>query len=416
MGVKPMMMCSDRADRWAGVAVLVGVMVAGCGSSDGQPSDVQVGGSIASEDVEPADWSLRFTPDPSARELHLLVRERACASGQSPDGRIVADVTESAEAIRLSVGVASLRGDQLCPENPAFPYVVTLSDAVGTRRIETTEHGIGDEPLVAVTLNVGRPSTLIVPASGADVGVNAWVEPRCETDPTDPSTEEFLPAWQSDTEVPDEALVASAAVEHYGLPVDGWHVLRFPSPGDRDSSWWTQYLDGVAVAQIRISPGVLGWVGGASVCAGLPPHFQPDDQPAELEVDDRSGVAPRLDIDDWLASVPGLRPIGQHWQFEATDQRCETWAAIEDIVLDHDATVTFTTHFGRWPGSIDVNGGTVRTEVAMGIADGDRGVMLITDDDQLVATDINESLVWDDVSNLTTCQLDQSISYTVSDR
>jgi hypothetical protein len=51
----------------------------------------------------------------------------------------------------------------------------------------------------------------------------------------------------------------------------------------------------------------------------------------------------------------------------------------------------------------------------MGIADGNRGVMLVTDEDELVARDIDEDLVWDDVSGLTTCRLDQPIAHTVPD-
>lgn len=417
VSVEPMMRTCDRTGRWVGLAVLVGVTVAGCGPGDDQQVGVEAGVSIASDEVEPADWSLRFTPGPSARELHLLVRERACASGRSSDGRIVADVSENAEAIRLTVGVAALPGDHGCPGNPASPYVVPLSEPVGTRRIEGSGRGIEDgDPATGVELLAREPSALIVPASDADVGMSAWVEPRCETEFTDSSTEEFLPGWESGAEAASEALVASAAAEHYGLPLEGWHVLHVPSPGERGSSWWTQYLDGVAVAQVRVSPGVLGWFGHAAVCAGLGSDFQPDDRPGKLEVDDRSAVAPRLDVDDWLASVPGLRVSDQHWRFDAADRRCETWAAIEDILLDHDATLTFTTQFGRWPGSIDANAGSVRSEVAMGIADGDRGVMLITDEDELVARDINEDLVWDDVSSLTTCQLDQPIAYTVPDR
>lgn len=407
----------DRTGRWLGLAVLVGVMIASCGSGDDQQVGVEEGGPTASDDVESADWSLRFTPDPSARELRLLVRERGCASGRSPDGRVVVDVRESAEAVRLSVGVAALPGDQDCSGNPAFPYVVPLSEPVGTRRIEGSGLGIEDgDPVIGVQLLAREPSSLIVPATEEDVGMRAWVEPRCETDPADPSSEEFLPGWESEAETESDALVASAAAEHYGLSVEGWHVVRVASPGERGSSWWTQYLDGVAVAQVRVSPGVLGWFGQASVCASILRDFQPDDQPAELEVYDRSALVPRLDVADWLATVPGLLVSGDHWRFETADRRCETWAAIEDVVLDHDATVTFTTRFGRWPGSVDVNGGEARTDVAMGIADGNRGVMLVTDGDELVARDINEDLVWDDVSSLTTCRLDQPIAYTVPDR
>jgi hypothetical protein len=61
-----------------------------------------------------------------------------------------------------------------------------------------------------------------------------------------------------------------------------------------------------------------------------------------------------------------------------------------------------------------MNGGAVRAEVAMGIADGHRGVMLITDGDRLVVSDLDQDLVWTDVSSLVPCRLDQELTYTVT--
>jgi hypothetical protein len=131
-------------------------------------------------------------------------------------------------------------------------------------------------------------------------------------------------------------------------------------------------------------------------------------------VSEPAGRAPRLDVDSWLASVPGLHPRDDGWKFETPDARCETWAAIEDVALAHGATVTFTSRFGAWPEPLDVNGGAVRADVAMGIADGSQGAMLTTDGDRLVLSDLDQDLVWTDVSSLVPCRLDHELRYTVT--
>lgn len=402
--------------RTLGSTLLVVGVFTSCGSADGVDEPVGANGSDVLSNVEPADWSLRFEPTPSAMGLHLLIRERACASGRSPEGRISVDVDETDERIGLSVGVSRLPGDQECPGNPAFPFVVTLSSPLGARLVDPSGEGIADDDQVDddVVPTVGEPSEVVVAASQTDVGMGTWVEPRCEADPADPASEEFLPLWETEGEFASEDLVIGAAVKHYGLDAEGWHVLRMASPSRSSSSWWTQYLDGVAVAQVRISPGMIGWIGHASVCAAIPPDFLPDAQPGDPEVSEPPGRAPRLDVESWLASVPGLHPSDDGWRFETPDARCETWAAIEDVALAHDATVTFTSRFGAWPHRLDVNGGSARAEVAIGIADGSRGVMLTTDGDRLLMSDLDQDLVWNGVSSLAPCQLDQELTYTVT--
>jgi hypothetical protein len=292
------------AIRTLGSTLLAVGMFTSCGSANGVEVPVGASGAGVLSNVEPADWSLRFEPTPSAMELHLLVRERACASGRSPEGRISVNVDETDERIALSVGVSRLPGDeQTCPGNPSFPLVVRLSSPLGARLVDPSGESIADDDQVddEVVLTVGEPSAMVVAASQTDVGLGTWVEPRCEADPADPATEEFLPPWDIEGEFASEDLVIGAAVEHYGLDAEGWHVLRMASPSRSSSSWWTQYLDGVAVAQVRISPGVIGWFGHAGVCAGIPPGFVPDAQPGDPEVSEPADRAPRLDIESWLA-------------------------------------------------------------------------------------------------------------------
>ena len=74
--------------------------------------------------------------DPGATVLKGFVVERACASGQSPEGRILApDVDYGAEALTITFSIAPLPGGQDCPGNQPFGVVFELVEPVGERPI-----------------------------------------------------------------------------------------------------------------------------------------------------------------------------------------------------------------------------------------------------------------------------------------
>ena len=74
--------------------------------------------------------------DPGATRLYGFVLERECASGQSPEGRILApDVDYGAEALTITFSIAPRPGDQDCQGNTPFGVVFELEDAVGGRPI-----------------------------------------------------------------------------------------------------------------------------------------------------------------------------------------------------------------------------------------------------------------------------------------
>ncbi|MET1232383.1 MAG: hypothetical protein ABWY52_05995 [Candidatus Limnocylindrales bacterium] len=74
--------------------------------------------------------------DPGSTVLRGFVVERACASGQSPEGRILApDVDYGAEALTITFSIAPLPGDQDCPGNQPFGVVFELDEPVGERPI-----------------------------------------------------------------------------------------------------------------------------------------------------------------------------------------------------------------------------------------------------------------------------------------
>jgi hypothetical protein len=83
-----------------------------------------------------ADLTLAATPSPETRTVELLVHERECASGQTAEGRVeLAGLEETAEEVRLLIGVRRLDGAQTCPSNPPTPFTVELSEPLGERAV-----------------------------------------------------------------------------------------------------------------------------------------------------------------------------------------------------------------------------------------------------------------------------------------
>ncbi len=92
---------------------------------------VELGGELGE-----ADLTLATAPARDARTLDLFVHERACASGQTAEGRVeLVGLEETAEEIRLEIGVRGLDGAQTCPSNPPTPYTVELSEPLGDREV-----------------------------------------------------------------------------------------------------------------------------------------------------------------------------------------------------------------------------------------------------------------------------------------
>ncbi|MEG3613949.1 hypothetical protein [Isoptericola haloaureus] len=88
-----------------------------------------VGGDVAIVTLDPDR-----PPDPTSRELNLLVTEMACNSGQDAAGRVrVAEQRETTTAVHLAVVVDPHGGAHDCQSNPATPYAVELDEALGER-------------------------------------------------------------------------------------------------------------------------------------------------------------------------------------------------------------------------------------------------------------------------------------------
>jgi hypothetical protein len=82
----------------------------------------------------PAAW--RVDPEarigPESTSIPVLVTEIECASGQSPEGRILDPLVEyRADAVVISISIYTDPGD--CPSNPEYPLTVALSEPLGDR-------------------------------------------------------------------------------------------------------------------------------------------------------------------------------------------------------------------------------------------------------------------------------------------
>jgi hypothetical protein len=88
----------------------------------------------------PATWT--FAPEqaigPQTTEFVAMVTERACASGQSSEGRIIGPQIEhfvDEKTLTITFQVRSLDGAQECPGNPPTPVRVVLGEPLGNRRL-----------------------------------------------------------------------------------------------------------------------------------------------------------------------------------------------------------------------------------------------------------------------------------------
>lgn len=85
-----------------------------------------------------AHWVLDPEKDPASAgtELHLLINERNCASGEPPVGReILPVVLEDSDTITIVVLVEPVSGAAECPSNPWYPITIHLSEPIGDRSL-----------------------------------------------------------------------------------------------------------------------------------------------------------------------------------------------------------------------------------------------------------------------------------------
>ncbi len=82
-------------------------------------------------------WLDPAAPPPAAEstQLAILLRERDCASGKPPIGRVLEPtVVTTAQAIEVAIGIRQ-QGNADCPSNPAYSMQLLLPEPIGSRRL-----------------------------------------------------------------------------------------------------------------------------------------------------------------------------------------------------------------------------------------------------------------------------------------
>jgi hypothetical protein len=91
------------------------------------------------DDVSLGRWWLdpaAGPPSAETTELSILVRETECASGHSPEGRILPPTfVVRDDAIDVTISIRRRPGDQDCPGNPAYPMRIDLPEALAARNL-----------------------------------------------------------------------------------------------------------------------------------------------------------------------------------------------------------------------------------------------------------------------------------------
>lgn len=89
------------------------------------------------EGIGPATWWLdpaAGPPGQEATELSAIIQEQSCASGQSPEGRVLAPaIVYGADAITITIAVRVIGGD--CQMTPEFPLTIQLAEPLGDRAL-----------------------------------------------------------------------------------------------------------------------------------------------------------------------------------------------------------------------------------------------------------------------------------------
>lgn len=111
-----------RAARSLGVGTVIWAIASGCGATDA-PRAVQIDPAFA-------------RPDVNTTVLHLLVTERACASGRPMGDRLLGpQIVEIVDAVLIAFAAIPQGGGQDCQENPEAPVTVELASPLGERTL-----------------------------------------------------------------------------------------------------------------------------------------------------------------------------------------------------------------------------------------------------------------------------------------
>lgn len=129
--------------------------------------------------VGPAGLLLATEPSPDQTTIDLLVIERACASGQSAEGRVeLVELEETDDQVRLHIGVRPYEpeGDATgvtCQGNPPTPFTVELAEPLGDRQVVD----VSVVPARALTVHRGPEASAASVDDGTVEAALSWEPP-----------------------------------------------------------------------------------------------------------------------------------------------------------------------------------------------------------------------------------------------
>jgi hypothetical protein len=111
---------------------VLAVSLGACGRPTPAPATFGPGVGLADFWVNPA--SLPLAAD--AKSISGFIREQACASGQSPEGRIQGPRIEyGTSSITVTFGVTKVGPAAECPSNPKYSITIFLAEPLGNRNL-----------------------------------------------------------------------------------------------------------------------------------------------------------------------------------------------------------------------------------------------------------------------------------------
>ena len=134
-----------RASRGVTIAAasLFAVIVAACSAGGATPAPSPEPSASPSPDpsgeVGPAGWWIdpaALPLDPATTVVPGILVERECASGRSPEGRVLPpEIEYGDDEIVITFQVTRPEGDQDCQGNPEFPLEIELAEPLGDRTL-----------------------------------------------------------------------------------------------------------------------------------------------------------------------------------------------------------------------------------------------------------------------------------------
>lgn len=121
--------------------MLLAILVTACsgGGSTPVPSLDPSSSPTAVGEAGPARWWVdptRLPLDPATTVISAILVERECASGQSPEGRVLPPgIVYGEDEIVVTFEVVRREGDQDCQGNPEFPIEIVLREPLGDRTL-----------------------------------------------------------------------------------------------------------------------------------------------------------------------------------------------------------------------------------------------------------------------------------------